>query len=461
MNPHFQLCRPLHLLVFTLCISLSISFAAAAQTNMPAPLPPPAQEALDKGIIAAKVPDYPLAIRYFEDARKIAPDAPVIYLNLGIAESKIPSRELRAIAWLAAYLAAVPNAPNAAAVKEQIAVLDIRNQSNLRRLIAAVPKRPRGVTFDDDWDNADMASLWAMAGDRALALKTLDLLPNDEVTLRNRALRKIGKAQALAGDGAGALTTFVSMKKENSEFVAFEKGDSEAAAAISLARNADIVDAQRIADIIETPRWRAKALAGIGEAQLRIGNIESARRTFASALSADPNDEASIASDIVFAQAKHGDISGAQTSVGHIQREVYRESPLIYIAEAQAKSGDLAAAMSTVHLIANTDGRSRGESFVREAFKHPSLEIQYFPSNPPPTIISPQVTNWLSLLDDEWGNYDCPLHTEPFLDLAGYLQSLPQSDDASSIRAVFVGNVERLAIARNVIAGMLKQQGIQ
>ena len=83
----------------------------AAQANIPAPLPPAAQAALDKGIIAAKVPDYALAIRYFEDARKFAPLAPVVFMNLGIAESKMPGRELRAIAWFGAYLAAFPDAP--------------------------------------------------------------------------------------------------------------------------------------------------------------------------------------------------------------------------------------------------------------------------------------------------------------------------------------------------------------
>ena len=40
-----------------------------AQTSAPLPLSPAAQQALDKGIIAAKVPDYPLAIRFFEAAK--------------------------------------------------------------------------------------------------------------------------------------------------------------------------------------------------------------------------------------------------------------------------------------------------------------------------------------------------------------------------------------------------------
>ena len=82
------------LLVFAVCLSLAQPFAALAQTNAPAPLPPAAQEALNKGITAAKLPDYLLAIRYFEEARKLAPDAPIVFLNLGLAESKIPGREL-------------------------------------------------------------------------------------------------------------------------------------------------------------------------------------------------------------------------------------------------------------------------------------------------------------------------------------------------------------------------------
>lgn len=94
--------------------------SAHAAPSAPAPLPPAAQEAVNKGIIAAKVPDYLLAIRHFEEARKLAPDAPVVYLNMGLAESRIPGRELRAMAWFGAYLAAYPDAPNAAAVKEQI-----------------------------------------------------------------------------------------------------------------------------------------------------------------------------------------------------------------------------------------------------------------------------------------------------------------------------------------------------
>src|SRR4029079_3179532 len=102
-----------------------------AQTASGTSLPPDALDAFNKGVIAAKQnKNYPLAISYFQDARRLAPGVPMIYLNLGLAESKIPGRELRAIAWLGAYLEANPNAPNADAVKEQIDVLDVKSRDN-------------------------------------------------------------------------------------------------------------------------------------------------------------------------------------------------------------------------------------------------------------------------------------------------------------------------------------------
>src|SRR5205085_12567733 len=137
---------------------------AGAPALSPAPLPSAAQEALNKGIIAAKVPDYPLALRLFEDARKLAPQAPVIFLNLGIAESKMPGRELRAIAWFGAYLAATPDAPNAAAVKEQIAVLEVRNQSNIATFLKSVQVAASQMRGDKKTDGlTSVAGLWAKA----------------------------------------------------------------------------------------------------------------------------------------------------------------------------------------------------------------------------------------------------------------------------------------------------------
>ena len=59
-------------LIFVFVIAPNAGWGQAAA---PAPLPSAAQEVLNKGILAAKLPDYLLAIRYFEEARKLAPQA--------------------------------------------------------------------------------------------------------------------------------------------------------------------------------------------------------------------------------------------------------------------------------------------------------------------------------------------------------------------------------------------------
>ncbi len=191
----------LRLLTFAAGVSFAQPFAAHAQTA-PAPLPPAAQEALDKGIIAAKVPDYLLAIRYFEEARKLAPEAPVVLLNLGLAESRIPSRELRAIVWCAAYLAAYPGAPNAAAVKDQIAMLEVRNQSNVSRLIKTVQDAASQAAANSKGKNlCFVAKLWAEVGDIPAAVSAVDLIGTTTVTddiyvCRERARDAIADARA-------------------------------------------------------------------------------------------------------------------------------------------------------------------------------------------------------------------------------------------------------------------------
>lgn len=220
-----------------------------------AELPPESQEAIKKGILAAKQQDYLLAVRYFQDARKIAPDAPEIFFNLGLAESKIPSRELRAIAWFGAYLAATTNTPNAAAVKDQIDALEVKSQSNLSHLIQT-------------------------------ALKTADLI--QDAFIQASAFESIAKSQVKANDIAGAKNTFASaekaadsllneypqgtfqttrqMEKNNIEL---SKGDAVA----SLAKAGDLEDAQKVADsICNGPISKGTADTAIEEAQKKAAS---------------------------------------------------------------------------------------------------------------------------------------------------------------------------------------------
>lgn len=268
--------RKLVIFVITFLALAMTSFNASAATL--APLPPAAQEALNKGIIAAKVPDYPLALRYFEEARKLAPKAPVIYLNLGLAESRISSRELRAMAWFGAYLAAYPDAPNAAAVKEQIGVLEVRNQSNISRLIQTL----QDSSGKDVSRIASVATLWADSGNIAAALKTVPLAGD---IYGGSAWGHIAAVQAKAGDIVGALKTAGIVERpnyRNDAFlgiadIQFERGDLNGAeTTIALARGA--------ADQILDGHDKWSNLRKIAELQIKAGKMDGAQATLRAAL---------------------------------------------------------------------------------------------------------------------------------------------------------------------------------
>jgi hypothetical protein len=324
----------LRLPIIMVCFSLSQPFAARAQTNIPAALPPAAQEALNKGIIAAKVPDYLLAIRYFEDARKIAPTAPVIFMNLGIAESKMPGRELRAIAWFGAYLAATPDAPNAAAVKEQIAVLEVRNQSNVSRLIKAVQdaagQTPKNLA---DPKLRDVATVFAESGDFASALNLAKSM--DDEMGRSSAQSSIAEVQAKAGDITSALKTV---------------------------------------DIITRPDYKGQALYAVADAQLAANDVAGAQRTLVltgkiAELRKAPDYEVSR---IAIAQAKAADIAGAQKTVTSIKTDVSattpeKSGPQLEIAKAQLKSGDIAGALKTAEFIQHAGLKIQAQQAVAES----------------------------------------------------------------------------------------------
>ena len=504
MNPHFPLCRPLHLLVFTLCISLSISFAAAAQTDMPAPLPPPAQEALDKGIIAAKVPNYLLAIRYFEDARKIAPDAPVIYMNLGVAESKIPSRELRAIAWLAAYLAAVPNAPNAAAVKQQITVLDVRNQSNVSHLLQAVQDAARQVR-DNEQRRLHLLRvpiLWARAKDFSSALIAAELL--EETYDQAQMLEGVADIQVTAGDIAGSQETVAKtlaridlLKGNTSKAELFTRVAQVQTRAGDLSgAQKSLASARKVADLSDgwegllTPallasvKWRV--LADIIQAQAKNGDIAGALETAALADKTLALTDAEVQKssqrskgarrlDIAKAQIKAADFQGALRSLEQVPDDkglkgIGGPDPIYSdIAEGQAKAGDFAGAKKTADLISDVYFKNQAHATITHIQAQagsggtPSPDRQSMSDPIPSAPPSIPVSAWITLLDEDADPeyWRTALNTRPFLDLAGYLKSRPPFDHPQKAFDDLYKTAEVIVDAQNMVHQMLKQQSIQ
>jgi hypothetical protein len=360
---------------------------ASAPAVSPAPLSPAAQEALNKGIIAAKVPDYPLAIRYFAEARKLAPAAPVIFMNLGIAESKIPGRELRAIAWFGAYLAASPDAPNAAAVNEQIAVLEVKNQSNVSHFLKTVQAAADLVKDDHGLGLVrSFAKVQIKAGD----------LPGARNNLASAARTQIGNT---SGDATVQTMVLTSIAKEQ-----INAGDLRGA-------RGTLESAQQTADRIRgLPQYKASEQRDVAEAQIVAGDLAGAQKTLASMQKTT-------------ALIKDSGVKGGQQfSNDQIQR---------WIDAAQAKAANAAA---------------------------PRSDPQPAASTSPPIQPVIAVSDWLKKLDDDNKDNDCPLNTRPFLDLPGYLKSLPPSDDSAKIFEGLLEPADKIITAQNAIHQMLKRQ---
>jgi hypothetical protein len=346
----------LRILISLACLVFALPISLEAQANVPAPLPPAAQEALKKGIMAAKQQEWEIAIRSFQEARKTAPDAPEVFYDLGLAESKIPGRELRAIAWFGAYLSATTNASNASAVKDKIAELQIKNEGNNSRLIKKLQDAVGQKSGDNSLDLRDVAILWARVGDTAAALKVADLI----------ALESIGLSEITRCDISSSL-------------------------------------------------------------------------------------------------AEVGDVSGAKKSANLIQAEDNKSRAAEKIVLAQLKAGDIAAAQKGADLIQEGDSKTRARSAIAEA---QSASRQSVPNSKPVV----KVADWLTSLDDSdmnhWSVFSSALNTDPFLDLAGYLKSLPAPSDLrrDNYGRTIAFNplretISRLVSARLFIDEKLKQQG--
>lgn len=423
--------RILASLVVAVLFAACQSSAALAQAGAPpaATLSPDAQDAIKKGVAAAQDQDYPLAIRFFQDARKTSPGAPEIYYDLGLAESKIPGRELRAIAWFGAYLAANPNASNAAAVNDFIVALQVKSQSNLGRLLKTAQdaaSQAESDSFSRDADLGRVAGLWAQAGDVTAAMKVV----------------------ASFGDG----------KDNEIGYQAIAEGQAKAG---------DMDGAKKTAGlIVKIGIFKSDALGAIAFDQAKTGDLAGAKITFASALvtagriqdgpvngiPAHPREQA--LGNLIVLQSKIGDIAGAQKTL-ELWPNNYPVDQFTWdaIATAQATAGDTAGAQKTVDAISDANIRQSVRLQLATGYRFPAV-----------TQRPPVVSDWLKALDDADNADTLALNTDPFLDLAGFLKALPSSaplTNSTAPQLLFSGiydAAEKIATAQNVIDQMLKRQ---
>jgi tetratricopeptide (TPR) repeat protein len=157
-----------------LAILLLATTIVAPATAATKPVPPAAREAFERGLAAAEQQQWPLAIRYFREARNAAGSHfgdderaalawPALLYNLGLAHGKA-GQELPAIAWLHAYLAAAPQAPNAEAVRKEIIRLDVATEAKIARIMREADASTSAADKGEADFRAGTARLFQAAG---------------------------------------------------------------------------------------------------------------------------------------------------------------------------------------------------------------------------------------------------------------------------------------------------------
>jgi hypothetical protein len=101
------------------------------------------------GKIAASQKDWPVAIDYFDQARRSAPSEALPLYYLGLAETQIRGRELRAICWLEAFLALAPKDAEADHVRAVINEMEVRVRSNLNRVRRLLEQLADKTDYED------------------------------------------------------------------------------------------------------------------------------------------------------------------------------------------------------------------------------------------------------------------------------------------------------------------------
>ena len=479
--------------------------AIASNSAAGSPLPAAAQEAVNQGMSAdqqgnhqAEIGDfrgaqrnYLAAIDHFREALRAAPDDPQIFFDLGVAESKIPGRELRAISWFGAYLSVQRDAPDTTGVTNQINKLQGKSRQTLLTLIRSADD---AATRDDD--SLSMSSVverWARAGDFSAALQGAAKITS--ARSKNDAYGSVAIYKAKAGDFEGAKAAWELIGDET------EKSRTQTKIIQGQVAAADFEGALRtwaamtpLGHVASAPTGGPTAASVIAAVQRKLGDRAGARETLVAAIREALLVEAGSGRDLVYydiaeAQALGGDISVAQHSaaligndpirveaVGNILSAMvtsgrvsqalaiantYSDAPAgrpkddynwhfqselrLSIAVAQAKRGDLAGAHRTAALIRFSERRAWAEKYIAS-------------SRTSPNALEATAAAWQHCLDDSASDDPCALNRATFLDLPGKLEGFPPSDEVSDLVNKLLSTVDEISAAQEVIRDRLALQ---
>lgn len=373
--------------------------AAFAQAQEPT-VPEQAQAPFRKGLAAAGQQEWALAVKYFGEAQAAAPSAPEILFNLALAYDKLGGRELMALAWFHAYLAAAPQADNVQPVRHRMTELEVKVEATVQKLFAQALEAASALPLDEGDEGLPDKAVRAyeaiareqwllgdLAGARATCGRALEAIHRYHAEhLRNPQLQRddpeypemvasrrriafwysiIARSQIQMGDVEGAKATRAALdalsggRKDDVEGIVHTGEDLDAGIAWALAKRGDTQAAEALADripsipIIET---RSRAYAAITQALIERGDFSAAKKAMGLAGN-DVMTQSGLNESFAKAQAKAGDVAGALASAAKMEppydpRWVYEE-----IARVQAGAKDIAGALTTAKRIADPKGR--------------------------------------------------------------------------------------------------------
>lgn len=379
-----------------------LALAASSVFAQPStPLPPAAEQALRRGVVATQQESWPLAIRYFTEAQQLSPGHPSVLFNLGLAHAKA-GHELLGAVWLRSYLAVAPTAPNAANVRQEIDRLEVAIEVKAEQVVAeALSAVGKAEAEGTSWAlrYAEIARAQMMLGDLVGARRTSELalqFANKEVNpdRRNEKLSEAALAEVTVGNlfpaeqiaeqitdldkKAGALLAVVRAEVSAQGWhgalrtvAKIAEPCSKGEALLAIAKVQPGPDAKRtLAEAREVAgkigdncpglgdglRQRTYLLRAIADAQAAFGDFLEARQTAREI--PDPNDKNWALDAIVEKQLKVGDLGGARQTAEDLVDPQTKDWALSRIARAYARQRDFAGARATAGQIRDSSRRT-------------------------------------------------------------------------------------------------------
>lgn len=354
--------------IFLVAFSIFISLAVLVHAQ-PVNLAPDVQEAMKKGLAAAKQQDWNSAIKYFKEAQGKAPLEPAVIFNLALAYDKAGGREFPSLIWYKAYLILGPGAANAGQVRQRMAELEVKIKADINKFIAKAKEAILLLSTRDAADNCEyilfaqfniddltgmVATARSIRGHAAYKAPSYSLVAEiltkagqvEQAKQLAEELRELGEKQDIA-DG---LDVPIWSKKRNAVLMQVLWSQAE---------GKDFQGAKATLESIQDSALRNLARVTLARFLAESGNIAQAKEIAAQIDKIDYVRQAAAYAIISELEAKAADLSGAKnslelakTNAGRIKKqdpalnEIYE-----YITKAQAALGDFNSAQETAKLI--------------------------------------------------------------------------------------------------------------